>query len=184
LRFATCATPPTFLPPRGQAGAEHRRRAARAPMGPAGPAGSRCRALTNACGSDVIAPLSSVADLQAHVMLVRHLGERTTCLPARCRRKRRRVRRWLVQALPTIEIARSARLPSDWVVAHRRYIRIRREYREHGSEALKPRKPPGRPSRAIMGFVAAMKETVATNSRYGLRRGRVEFLAFTFGDAD
>jgi transposase len=42
-------------------------------------------------------------------------------------------------------------------------VRIRREYREHGIEALKPRKPPGRPSRATMGFVAAMKEALATN---------------------
>ena len=42
-------------------------------------------------------------------------------------------------------------------------IRIRREYRERGIDALKPTKPPGRPSRATLGFIAAMKEAVATN---------------------
>lgn len=42
-------------------------------------------------------------------------------------------------------------------------VRIRREYRERGVDALKPQKPPGRPSRATLGFVAAMKEAVAAN---------------------
>ena len=42
-------------------------------------------------------------------------------------------------------------------------VRIRREYRERGLDALKPVKPPGRPSRATLGYIAAMKEVVATN---------------------
>jgi transposase len=42
-------------------------------------------------------------------------------------------------------------------------VRIRREYRDRGLDALKPEKPPGRPSRATPGFIAAMKEAVATN---------------------
>jgi transposase len=42
-------------------------------------------------------------------------------------------------------------------------VRIRREYRQRGLEALKPQKPPGRPSRATLGFIAAMKEAVVTN---------------------
>jgi transposase len=42
-------------------------------------------------------------------------------------------------------------------------VRIRREYRERGLDALKPEKPPGRPSRATPEYIAAMKEAVATN---------------------
>jgi transposase len=42
-------------------------------------------------------------------------------------------------------------------------VRIRREYRERGLDALKPEKPPGRPSRATLGFIVAMKEAVAAN---------------------
>ena len=42
-------------------------------------------------------------------------------------------------------------------------VRIRREYRERGLEALKPKKPPGRPSRATLGFIEAMKNAVSTN---------------------
>jgi transposase len=42
-------------------------------------------------------------------------------------------------------------------------VRIRREYRSRGIDALKPEKPPGRPSRATRGFIAAMKEAVDTN---------------------
>jgi transposase len=42
-------------------------------------------------------------------------------------------------------------------------VRIRREYRQRGLGALKPQKPPGRPSRATLGFIEAMKEAVATN---------------------
>jgi transposase len=42
-------------------------------------------------------------------------------------------------------------------------VRIRREYRARGLDALKPEKPPGRPSRATLGFIAAMKQAVATN---------------------
>jgi transposase len=42
-------------------------------------------------------------------------------------------------------------------------VRIRREYRTRGLDALKPVKPPGRPSRATLGFIEAMKESVATN---------------------
>src|ERR1700722_13646855 len=41
-------------------------------------------------------------------------------------------------------------------------VRIRREYRERGLDALKPEKPPGRPSRATPEYIAAMKEAVAT----------------------
>ena len=42
-------------------------------------------------------------------------------------------------------------------------VRIRREYRERGLDALKPVKPSGRPSRATPDFIVAMKEAVATN---------------------
>jgi hypothetical protein len=42
-------------------------------------------------------------------------------------------------------------------------VRIRREYRERGIKALKPRKLPGLPSRATMNFIAAMKVTAASN---------------------
>ena len=42
-------------------------------------------------------------------------------------------------------------------------IRIRREYRERGLDALKPEKPPGRPSRATREYISAMKHAVATN---------------------
>jgi transposase len=42
-------------------------------------------------------------------------------------------------------------------------VRIRREYRHRGLAALKPQKPPGRPSRATLGFIEAMKEAVASN---------------------
>ena len=41
-------------------------------------------------------------------------------------------------------------------------VRIRREYRARGLDALKPEKPPGRPSRATE-YISAMKEAVATN---------------------
>jgi len=42
-------------------------------------------------------------------------------------------------------------------------VRIRREYRERGLDALKPVKPPGRPSRATPEFIAAMKQAVDAN---------------------
>jgi transposase len=40
--------------------------------------------------------------------------------------------------------------------------RVRRLYREAGIDALRPIKPPGRPSRATPEFVAAMKKAVET----------------------
>jgi transposase len=42
-------------------------------------------------------------------------------------------------------------------------VRIRREYRQRGLDALKPNKSPGRPSRASLGFIEAMKEAVLTS---------------------
>jgi transposase len=36
-------------------------------------------------------------------------------------------------------------------------IRIRREYRERGLDALKPQKPPGRPSRATREYILVMR---------------------------
>lgn len=41
--------------------------------------------------------------------------------------------------------------------------RIRRVYRQAGIDALRPIKPPGRPSRATPAFIAAMKQAIATN---------------------
>ena len=41
--------------------------------------------------------------------------------------------------------------------------RIRRIYRQAGIDALRPIKPPGRPSRATPEFLAAMKQAIATN---------------------
>ncbi len=41
--------------------------------------------------------------------------------------------------------------------------RVRRLYREGGIDALRPIKPPGRPSRATTEFLAAMKRAVETN---------------------
>jgi transposase len=41
--------------------------------------------------------------------------------------------------------------------------RIRRLYREGGTEALLPIKPPGRPSRATAEFINQMKQAVQTN---------------------
>ena len=41
--------------------------------------------------------------------------------------------------------------------------RIRRVYRQAGIDALRPVKPPGRPSRATPEFIAAMKKALATN---------------------
>jgi transposase len=41
--------------------------------------------------------------------------------------------------------------------------RVRRLYRQAGIDALRPLKPPGRPSRATPEFLAAMKQAVATN---------------------
>jgi transposase len=41
--------------------------------------------------------------------------------------------------------------------------RVRRLYRAGGIDALRPIKPPGRPSRATAEFLAAMKQAVATN---------------------
>jgi transposase len=48
--------------------------------------------------------------------------------------------------------------------------RVRRLYRQAGIDALRPIKPPGRPSRATPAFLAAMKRATATNPltlRYG-----------------
>jgi transposase len=41
--------------------------------------------------------------------------------------------------------------------------RVRQLYRTGGIDALRPIKPPGRPSRATPAFLAAMKKAVATN---------------------
>ena len=41
--------------------------------------------------------------------------------------------------------------------------RVRRLYRAAGIDALRPIKPPGRPSRATPEYLAAMKEVIATN---------------------
>ena len=41
--------------------------------------------------------------------------------------------------------------------------RIRRLYRQAGIDALRPIKPPGRPSRATPEFLAAMKQALASN---------------------
>jgi transposase len=41
--------------------------------------------------------------------------------------------------------------------------RVRRMYRQAGIDALRPIKPPGRPSRATPEFLAAMKQAIATN---------------------
>lgn len=41
--------------------------------------------------------------------------------------------------------------------------RIRRMYRQAGIDALRPIRPPGRPSRATPEFLAAMKQAIATS---------------------
>jgi len=41
--------------------------------------------------------------------------------------------------------------------------RVRRLYREGGAKALLPIKPPGRPSRASLEYIMAMKQAVQTN---------------------
>jgi transposase len=41
--------------------------------------------------------------------------------------------------------------------------RVRRRYREGGAKALLPIKPPGRPCRATLAFIAQMKQAVQTN---------------------
>jgi transposase len=41
--------------------------------------------------------------------------------------------------------------------------RVRRLYREGGVKALRPIKPPGRPGRATLAFIAQMKQAVQTN---------------------
>ena len=57
-------------------------------------------------------------------------------------------------------------------------VRIRHEYRQRGLETLKPEKPPGRPSRAIPEYIAAMKEAIATNPQgYGFSTGSTKRLA-------
>jgi transposase len=42
-------------------------------------------------------------------------------------------------------------------------VRVRRRYRQGGVQALRPQKPPGRPSRATAEFLAEMKRAVTTN---------------------
>ena len=42
-------------------------------------------------------------------------------------------------------------------------VRVRRLYRTGGADALRPRKPPGRPGRATPGFVAQMRAAVLAN---------------------
>jgi transposase len=42
-------------------------------------------------------------------------------------------------------------------------VRVRRLYRKGGIEALRPIKPPGRPSRATPGFISRMRQAVLAN---------------------
>jgi transposase len=67
-----------------------------------------------------------------------------------------------------------------WSCGTETVVRIRREYRERGIEALKPQKLPGLTSRATISFIAAMKETVASNPQdlgYGFSTWSIKRLA-------